>query len=103
MVFVNKTIPLEVIRKITTDFEADAALDAAQKGQLRGLRNDLLKYLIRQYEVKISKGQIIEETKDILMRIMNPASHASLVPLYEEELRKAIDGITQLKNFLNGV
>jgi len=32
---------------------------------------------------------------------MNPASHASLVPLYEGELKKAIDGVRKLKEILN--
>ena len=98
-VFVKKSIPIEILKKITTDVDGDTTLTPAQKGQLKGLKNDLLNYLIRQYEMKESKGKIIEETKDILIRIMNPASHASFVPLYEEELRKAINGVKQLSDF----
>ena len=39
--------------------------------------------------------------KDILKRIMNPASHASLVPLYEGELTRAIASVERLKELLN--
>lgn len=43
----------------------------------------------------------IEETKDVLKRIMNPASHAALVSLYESELKNAIAGVQKLKENLN--
>lgn len=90
----------EVIEKLKTDFETDGTLSAAEKGKLRGLRNDFVRYLIRKGELQVDSEKLITETKDILKRIMNPASHASLVPLYEAELKKAIDGVQELKTVL---
>ena len=48
-----------------------------------------------------NKSKLIEETQGILKRIMNPASHASLIPLYESELTEAIAGVKQLQEYLN--
>ncbi len=39
----------------------------------------------------IGAESIIEEIQDILKRVMSPVSHSSLVPLYESELKEAID------------
>jgi len=99
--FVKKDLTQEFIEKLNTDFENDESLDQNQKGRLRGLRNDLVKYLVKQSQIKQNKESIINEVKDILKRIMNPASHALIVPLYEGELRKAIDGVRKLKEILN--
>ena len=99
--FIKKDLTQEFIEKLNTDFENDESLDQNQKGRLRGLRNNLVKYLVKQSQIKQDKESIINEMKDILKRIMNPASHASLVPLYEGELRKAIEGVSRLKEILN--
>jgi hypothetical protein len=99
--FVKKDLTQEFIEKLNIDFENDESLDQNQKGRLRGLRNDLVKYLVKQSQIKQDRESIINEMKDILKRIMNPASHASLVPLYEGELKKAIEGVKRLKELLN--
>ena len=91
----------EFIEKLKTDFENDSSLEESEKQKLRALQNDLVKYLVRQSQIQQDNERIMNEMKDILKRIMNPASHASLVPLYEGELRKAIDGVTRLKEILN--
>ncbi len=70
-------------------------------GRLTGLKKELIAYLVKQYELKDSKSKLIEETQDILKRVMNPASHASLVSLYESELNDAIDGVKKLREYLN--
>lgn len=98
--FVKKDLTQELIEKLNTDFENDPSLDPNQKGRLKGLRNDLVKYLVKQSQIKQDKERIINEMKDILKRIMNPASHASLVPLYERELSQAIEGVKRLKEIL---
>ena len=99
--FVEKDLPLELIRKLQTNFADDPSLDANEKGRLTGLQRELITYLIKQYELKDNKVRLIEETQDTLKRIMNPASHAALVPLYESELKNAIAGVQKLKEYLN--
>jgi hypothetical protein len=85
---------------LKTDFENDDALSSAEKGKLMGLRRDFVRYLIKKEEFQNDSERLITETKDVLKRIMNPASHASLVPIYEGELRKAIYGVQELKAIL---
>ena len=99
--FVNKDLTPEFIQKLNTDFENDDSLEANEKGRLRGLRNDLVKYLVKQSQIKRDKERTIIDMKDTLNRIMNPASHASLAPLYPGELEKAIEGVKKLKEILN--
>ncbi|KAB2859589.1 MAG: AAA family ATPase [Flavobacteriales bacterium] len=101
-VFVDKSIPLDTIKKLATDFESDDALDANQIGRLRGLRSELINYLIKQYETHENKDRVIADIKDILKRVMNPASHAGLTTLYEGELETAIEEVKKLNQFLNG-
>jgi recombinational DNA repair ATPase RecF len=90
----------EVLEKLKIDFETDGSLSLEEKGKLRGLRNDFVKYLVKKGELQIDSEQLITDTKDILKRIMNPASHSSLVPIFEAELKKAIDGVKELKTIL---
>jgi len=97
----KKDMPVELIKKLQTNFTEDDTLTANQKGRLTGLKNELIAYLIKQYELNNNKAKLIEETQDILQRIMNPASHSSLVPLYESELKNAILGVQKLKDYLN--
>lgn len=91
----------EFIERLKTNFEDDESLEASEKIRLTGLRNDFVKYLLKQSQIKEDKERIINEMKDILQRIMNPASHASLVPLYPGELEKAIEGVKKLEEILN--
>jgi len=97
----TRGLPNEIIEKLKTDFENDDGLSLEQKGKLRGLRNNYVNYLTNQIRVNADSERILTETKDILKRIMNPSSHHLLVPLYEDELKKAIDGVQELKDILN--
>lgn len=100
-VFVDKTISLDLIRKLRTDFETDADLSPNEKGRLRGLKNEVFNYLIKQYETQENKDQVLDDIKDVLKRVMNPASHAGLTNLYEGELESAIAEVIKLKQFLD--
>lgn len=99
--FVNNTLTLDVIKKLQTNYDSDDLLTQNEKGRLTGLKKELLAYLIKQYEHSDNKTRLIEETQDIIKRVMNPASHASLVPLYESELSEAITAVKKLQQYLN--
>ena len=64
------------------------------------IKNELHRYLYRQYEVKNEKDKHFQEIRVILNRIMNPASHASGEAMYERELESAIEKVKALKVFL---
>ena len=98
--FINKDMDIKVIKKLSTDFETDDDLTPEQKGRLRGIKSELSRYFIKQYELKDDKARLIEEIQDVLKRVMNPAAHAGFSPLYEAELRKAIEGVKKLKEHL---
>jgi ABC-type dipeptide/oligopeptide/nickel transport system ATPase subunit len=100
-VFTNLDINRELIEKLNTDFENDPDLTENEKGKLRGLRKKIVKYLVKQSQLEHDDEGVLNEIKELLIRIMNPASHASLVPLYEGELTKAIQGVIRLKEILN--
>lgn len=97
----NKKLPVDLIKKLQTNYAEDDSLTIGEKDKLNELKNELIAYLIKQYELKDDKAKLIEETQDTLKRIMNPASHASLVPLYESELKDAIAGVQKLKEYLD--
>ncbi len=50
--FMKKDLPLELVKKLQTDFASDPTLDANQKGRLKGLQKELFAYVIKQYELK---------------------------------------------------
>lgn len=97
----TRGLPKETLEKLNSDFESDGTLQPEDIGKLRTIRTQCTNYLINQLELNNHSERILHETKDILKRIMNPASHASLVPLYEAELRKAINGVIELKKILD--
>ena len=99
-VFVDKNLPLDIIKKVTGDFEIDITLTVEQIGKLKSTKKHLLEYLVKQYEVKEQKDKLFEDIKVILDRIMNPASHASGEAMYDRELQNAITRVHELKELL---
>lgn len=89
-----------VLDKLDSDFEDDANLSTQEKGKLKGIRGDIKRFLVQNAEDSNNVAHLLDDVKDILSRIMNPASHASFSPLYESELKKAIDGVVALKENL---
>ncbi len=99
--FTSRGLTVSSLQKLKTNFEADPSLIPEDRSKLISLRNSLINFLIEQIKFDDNAIRTIAETKDILKRIMNPASHSSLVPLYEGELKKAIEGIQKLKKLLD--
>lgn len=99
-VFVDKDLPLNIIKKVSEDFEADTTLDVVQIGKLKSTKKHLFEYLVKQYEVKEQKDKLFEDIRVILDRIMNPASHASGEAMYDRELQNAITKVHELKRLL---
>lgn len=103
-VFVDKELPLDIVKKVETDFDNDPELSEEQKMKLRILKREMHQYLYRQYEVKQevsnAKERLFLDIKAILDRIMNPASHASGESMYEKEMKQAIDKVVELKTAL---
>jgi AAA15 family ATPase/GTPase len=88
------------LKKIKTDYSGDGALTAEDKAALDSIKSRLFDFLIEFNEKKNRKELLITETKDILDRIMNAASHHSENPLHREELKNAIAKMVELKEHL---
>ena len=101
-VFVNSDLDLEIIKKIKEDIDSIPVENISQKDKniLKSLRTKLFNYLIKQYEVNSQKEDLIANTKEILDRVLNSASHHSDNPLHRQELKNAINHMIVLKELL---
>lgn len=88
------------LKKIKTDYSSDVTLTLEERVALDSIKTQLFDFLIELNEKKNRKELLIIETKDILDRIMNTASHHSENPLYREELKNAIAKMIELKEHL---
>lgn len=100
-IFVKKEIDIELLEKINTDYNADATISEDDKRTLSITDKELKNYLVAQYKVQNNKDLLFDDLKSILDRILNPASHSSTNPLYEQELEDAIVKILEIKALLN--
>lgn len=94
------TIEIEKLRKIEGEYAADNDLTAADKIALDNIKRRLLAFVVEFNEEKNRKELLITETKDILNRVMNAASHHSDNSLHRAELKDAIEKIKELKEHL---
>lgn len=96
--FLSPSISPEDLVKIKTDFENDVLLSDEIKGKLRSLKTRLFNYAIKMNEITLKRDLIFNDLNVFLDRIMNPASHSTTETLYEQELKNAIELITNFKN-----
>ncbi|MDH6304214.1 ABC-type antimicrobial peptide transport system ATPase subunit [Parabacteroides sp. PF5-5] len=89
------------IDKLVNDFENDATIDVNTKGRLRALKNELLKFAVEENKRNNNAKLILNELESIKKRILNPGSHGNSMPLYEQELKDAIQTVEQLHVLLN--
>lgn len=93
-------LDVEVISKIKDDFDNDSTLTSEQKGKLNTLKYRALNFIIDTNRRENNQIKLLKDTKEILDRILNPASHSTENPLYRSELKDAIEKIKQLKDSL---
>jgi len=93
-------IDIDKLKKLNTDYHCDGILSAKDKAELDGLKYRVFNFLIEHNEKKSRKEFLISQTKEILDRVMNSASHHGENPLYRAELKDAIEKITELKKSL---
>lgn len=89
------------LRKIKTDYHSDSTIEQAEKDKLDRMKTKLFDFLIEFNEKGNRKELLIKDTKEILDRVMNAASHHGENPLYSHELKDAIEKIKNLKDYLN--
>lgn len=99
--FIRASLTPDEIKEVENDFETNAALTPEVKGKLRGLKKALLKFTVEQNLQQTTSRNVLAELREIKDRILNPHSHGNDMPLYEQELKDAIEVIEELKIFLD--
>ena len=99
--FIKPTISASILAEIVNDFENNSNLSLNEKGKLRGLKKDVLQFTIQQNQQQAVSKNILEELSELKDRILNPLSHGNSMPLYEQELKDAIEIVEELKVFLD--
>jgi hypothetical protein len=83
-----------------TDLDGSAALQPADKGKLKSKRNDLRTVLKHDGWTRMEAVEAVDRVLEMTERVLNPASHGSATPLYEEEVRRAKKLIDRLEQAL---
>ncbi len=83
-----------------TDLDNNAALQPADKGKLKSKRRDLRNALNHEGWKKMEAVEAVDRVLEMTERVLNPASHGNTTPLYEEEVRRAMQIIEQLVQVL---
>lgn len=99
--FIRSSLTPDQIKEIENDFENNAALTPEVKGKLKGLKKSLFKFTIEQNLQQATSRSVLTELRELKDRILNPHSHGNNMPLYEQELKDAIEVIEELKVFLD--
>jgi len=83
-----------------TDLDANAALQPADRGKLKAQRRNLRKVLQDDGWARMGAVEAVDRVLEMTERVLNPASHGSATPLYEEEVRRAMRLIDHLERVL---
>lgn len=101
---VLKNTPVEHHRLLLspddTDLDNNAALQPADKGKLKSKRRDLRNVLNHEGWKKMEAVEAVDRVLEMTERVLNPASHGNTTPLYEGEVRRAMQVIEQLVQVL---
>jgi hypothetical protein len=82
------------------DLDGNAALQPADRGILKSKRKVLRNVLKHDGWAKMEAVEAVDRVLEMTERVLNPASHGSTTPLYEEEVRRAKKLIVRLEKVL---
>lgn len=83
-----------------TDLDEAKDLDPASRGRLKTNRDRLRKLLSEQQVERLRQIKLIDDILACTERVLNPAAHSGTPPLYEKEVRDALDLVRQLETTL---
>ncbi len=83
-----------------TDIDNNAALQPKDKNDLKSKRSSLRRVLTDDGWAKMEAVEAVDHVLEMTERVLNPASHGSTTPLYEEEVRRAKKLIDRLERLL---
>lgn len=77
------------------DLDNNTALDAATKGILKGQRKRLKKLFNDEAWATMDTLALVDDLLAMTNRVLNPAAHGNEVPLYQEEVERALAIVRQ--------
>lgn len=83
------------------DLDNNATLQQVERDALKSKRQDLRKVLGDDGWAKMETVEAVDRVLQMTDRVLNPASHGSATPLYEEEVRRAKRLIDRLEQVLS--
>ncbi len=83
-----------------SDLDNNTSLQPQDKGILKSKRRDLRNALANDGWEKMEAVEAVDHVLEMTERVLNPASHGNTSPLYEEEVRRAMQVIEQLVQVL---
>lgn len=83
-----------------TDLNSNTALKPGDKGILKSKRRDLRRALADDGWAKMEAIETVDRVLEMTERVLNPASHGSSIPLYQEEVERALRLIERLETCL---
>lgn len=83
-----------------TDLDEAEHLDPATRGRLKTNRDRLRRLLSEQQVERLRQIKLIDDILACTERVLNPAAHSGTPPLYEKEVRDALDLVRQLETTL---
>lgn len=83
-----------------SDLDNNPALQPQDKGILKSKRRDLRHAVSNEGWAKMEALETVDRVLEMTERVLNPASHGNTPPLYEEEVRRAMQVIDQLVQVL---
>jgi len=83
-----------------SDLDNNANLQPRDRGILKSKRRDLRIALSNDGWAKMEAVEAVDRVLEMTERVLNPASHGSTTPLYEEEVRRAKRLIDRLEQVL---
>ena len=84
------------------DIDNNAALQPGQKGILKSKRRALREALNHDGWEKLEMVEVIDKVLAMTERVLNPAAHGHVTPLYQEEVRRAARYVERLQDVLTG-
>jgi energy-coupling factor transporter ATP-binding protein EcfA2 len=83
-----------------SDIDANTALDPTTKESLKSQRERLRNLVEVEHVERLRQTKLIDEIIAYTDRVLNPAAHVGNPPLYEKEVRDALDLVKQLESSL---
>lgn len=82
------------------DLENNTALDSQTRGRLKTNRKRLRQMVSAEHVERLRQVKLIDDILECTQRVLNPAAHFGIHPLYEAEVEQALQLVRQLATTL---